>query len=149
MSEENADELGRLLLRVGNASRHLWSIHGFDLLLFEHALAAIRVGWRETAEWRAVGSPHGISTRDTTQARVQDTARLPIDDLLDQDPANRLVRRASVRTIAGREGTVLSALRMTLEDGEKLKWMWSKRLGPPAGELEAAVRQFEAAGLAG
>lgn len=69
MSEENV-ETGNLICVIGNAGKHVWTLRGFDLFLYEHAVAAIRVTARETFTGHRAGLPEGLSSSEATQRRL-------------------------------------------------------------------------------
>ena len=50
MSQENVQTatVGHLLCAIGNASAHVWVLRGFDVFLYEHGVAAVRVTASET-----------------------------------------------------------------------------------------------------
>jgi hypothetical protein len=138
---------GTLLCAIGNSGKHLWTLHGgFDLFLYEHAVAAIRVTAKETSRGLSgTASP----MRDAQRRRLRIKGRRPTEELLGAHPRNRLVPRGMIKEARLRRGLISSSLTLILVDGEVLRWVWSreKLSGAAFEQVEAALRRIVGSAL--
>jgi hypothetical protein len=83
MSQENVETatVGRLLCAIGNASAHVWVLQGFDVFLYEHGVAAVRVTASETQKafstrpW-TLGPRPGIAERGSARKCLNGIPRI-------------------------------------------------------------------------
>jgi hypothetical protein len=130
MSEPNPPPVGRLLCAIGNAGTHMWGRQSFDVFLYEHGIAAVRVTATETAQ--AFGSkPATLGPPLGPRPGLAERGSAPIEEMLERNPANRFVPRRDIARARLGRGLIAGSLILTLADGTKVRWVWG---GPPSRE---------------
>jgi hypothetical protein len=133
------------------AGRRAWSFRRlYNLYVFPHALVAVRASWAGIAEGAVKQRKLPLDTwlgdkRDAVEA----VGDLPVAELLDRHPENRRVPWAGVTEARLRKGWLDSRLTLMLDDGTKLRWVWTRGDGfrgrlvpnPPLAAVESALRE--------
>ena len=119
--------LGPPVFALKNTATRWATTVNYDLLIYQDTMVVARgLSWKgfteEQFESRAIGLKPTSFERD--EHRLTLTSETPLEELLTADSGNRLIRTADIASAKLGRRFGICTLRLTLQGGESLKYMW-------------------------